>query len=117
MVKGRFQSSVNIAKTRSFSGAHTGSDHELVMMTFRLCLQSMKNQGNIRIRFSLEKLQDPNIAEFFRATIGRKFAELLALKNKDTEIDALINSFNTAVTETASTDQQTPTSKEALSYG
>ena len=43
MVKRRFQSSVNIAKTRRFPGADIGSDHELVMMTFRLHLQSMKN--------------------------------------------------------------------------
>ena len=65
MVKQRFQSSVNIAKTRSFPRADTGSDHELVMMTFRLRLQRMKNQGNIRIRFSLEKVRDPNIADIF----------------------------------------------------
>ena len=36
----------------------------------------------------------------FRATIGGKFAPLLALESQDTEIDALINSFNTALTET-----------------
>ena len=70
------------------------------MMTFRLRLQRMKNQGNVRIRFNLEKLKDPNIAEFFRATIGGKFAPLLVHENQDTEIDTLINSFNTAVTET-----------------
>ena len=61
----------------------------------------MKNQDSTRIRFSLEKLKDPNIAEIFRATIGGKFASLLALENQDAEIDALINSFYTAVTETA----------------
>ena len=33
--------------------------------------------------------------------IGGKLAPLLALENQDTEIDALINSFNTVVTETA----------------
>ena len=96
MVKQRFQSSVNIAKTMSFPGADIGNDHELVMMTFRLCLQRMKNQGNIRIRFGLQKLMVPNIAEMFRATIGGKFAPLLALENQDTEIDSLINCFNTA---------------------
>ena len=58
------------------------------MMTFRLCIQRMKNQGNRKIRFSLEKLNDPNIAENFQATIGGKFAPLLALQNQDTEIDA-----------------------------
>ena len=46
--------------------------------------------------------KDPNIAENFRATIGGKFAPLLVLHNQDTEVDTLINSFNTAVTETAS---------------
>ena len=82
MVKQRFQSSVNIVKTRSFPGANIGSDHELVMMTFRFRLQRVKNQGSIRIRFSLEKLKDPNITEnFFWATIGGKFAPLLALEN------------------------------------
>ena len=101
MVKRRFQSSVNIAKTRSFPGADIVSDHELVMLTFKLRVQRVKNHGSIRIRFSLEKPKDPNIAEFFRATIGGKFVPLLALENQDTEIDSLINSFNTAVTETA----------------
>ena len=91
---------MNIAKTRSFPGADIGSDHELVMMTFKLRIQRVKNPGSIRIRFSLEKLKDPNIAEIFQATIG-KFAPLLTLENQDIDIDALINSFNTAVTETA----------------
>ena len=65
MVKRRLQSSVNIAKTRSFPGADIGCDHELVMMTYRLHLQRMKKLGNLRIRFSLEKLMDPSIADIF----------------------------------------------------
>ena len=64
MVKRRFQSSVNITKTRSFPGHNIGSDHELVMMTFRLHLQRMKTQGNISIRFSLQKLKDSNIGAY-----------------------------------------------------
>ena len=43
MVKRRFQSSVNIAKTRSFPGVDIGSDDELVMITFKLRLQRMEN--------------------------------------------------------------------------
>ena len=101
MVTRHFQSSVNTAKTRSFPGADIGSDHELVMMTFRPRLHRVKNQGSIRIRFSLEKVKDRNIAEIFQATIRGKFDPLLVLEKLDTEIDALINSFNTAVTETA----------------
>ena len=101
MVKRRFQSSVKIAKTRSIPGDDIGRDHELVMMINRLRLRREKNRGNARIRFSLEKLKDLNIAEIFRGTKGGKLAPLHALDNQDTETDALINSSNTAVTETA----------------
>lgn len=102
MVKLRFKSSVNIAKTRSFPGADIGSDHELVMMTFRLHLKKIKKQDSVRIKFNLDKLKDPNIIEAFQASIGGKFAPLLALDdNQDTEIDIMINTFNTAVIETA----------------
>ena len=64
-VKRRFQSSVNIEKTRNFPGADIGSDHELVMMTFRLRLQRTKNQDNIRIRFSLENSRTPTFQKRF----------------------------------------------------
>ena len=88
-------------KDQEFPGADIRSDHELVMLTFRLCLQSVKNQGTTGIRLSLEKLKDRNIAENFQATIRGKIAPLLTLENQHIEIDALINSFNTAVTDTA----------------
>ena len=84
MVKRRRQSCVNITKTRSFPGAGIGSDHELVLMTFRLRLQRVKNQGSIRIRFSLKKLKNPYFGEIFQATIGGKFGPLL--ENQDTII-------------------------------
>ena len=92
---------MNITKTRSFPRADIGSDHELVILTFRLCLQRIKKQSNVRISFSLEKLKDPNIAENFRAMIREKSAPLIFLDNQDTEVDTLISSLNTAVTETA----------------
>ena len=39
MVRRRFMTSVNTTKTRSFQGADIGSDHDLVMMSFRLHLK------------------------------------------------------------------------------
>ena len=42
LVRKRFQSSVNVHRTRSFSGADIGSDHDLVMMTFRVRLKKTK---------------------------------------------------------------------------
>ena len=102
MVKRRFRSSVNIAKTRSFPGADIGSDHELVLMTFKLHLKKVKKLGPTRIKFDLERLKDPEVAEAFQAMIGGKFAALTILDAADTDIDMLIDTFNTAVTETAS---------------
>ena len=102
MVKRRFQSSVNIARTRSFPGADIGSDHDLVMMTFRLRLTKTKKQGPTRIKFDLEKLKDPEISEAFQAMIGGKFAPLTALDQDNINMDTWIDTFNTAVTETAS---------------
>ncbi|KAK2160515.1 hypothetical protein NP493_1640g00033 [Ridgeia piscesae] len=102
MVRKRFRSSVNIAKTRSFPGADIGSDHELVMMTFKLHLKRVKKLGHARIKFDLEKLKDPEVAEAFHAMIGGKFAALTILDADGTDMDTLINTFNTAVTNTAS---------------
>ena len=64
-VKKRFKTSVNIGKTRSFPGADIGSDHELVMMTFKLHLKRAKKQCNTRMRFDLEQLKDLEVAEIF----------------------------------------------------
>ena len=100
MIKRRFQTSVNIAKT-SFPGADIGSDHDLVMMTFKLHLKKVSKQGHSRIRFDLEKLKDPEVAETFKAMIGGKFAPLTLLDADDVSMDDLINKFNVAVTETA----------------
>ena len=101
MVKRRFRSSINIAKTRSFPGADIGSDHELVIMTFKLHLKRVKKQGQTKIKFDLEKLKDPTIAEAFEAMIGGKFAALTTLCDDDRDIDTITNTLNTAVTDTA----------------
>ena len=69
MIKLRFQSSANIAQTRSFPGADVGSDHGLVMMTFTLRLRKNKKRGNIRIKFDVDKLKDPNILTTFKTNL------------------------------------------------
>ena len=45
MIKRRFQTSINTAKTRSFPGADIGNDHDLVMMTFNLHLKKVSKTG------------------------------------------------------------------------
>ena len=55
-----------------------------------------------RLKFDLEKLKNPNVLETFQAMIGGRFAPLTIISNDDTDIDSMITTFNTAVTETAS---------------
>ena len=54
----------------------------------------------MRIRFDLEKLKDPEVAEIFQAKIRGKFAALSIL-DSDMDMDMLTDTFNTAVTYTA----------------
>ena len=101
MVKKRLRSSVNINRTRSFPGADIGSDHELLMLTFRLRLKRIIKPTNTQIKYDLEKLKDPTVAKAFQAKIGGKFAPLILLENENNYIDTMITAINTAVTETA----------------
>ena len=92
---------MNIARTRSFPEADIGSDHDLLMMTFRLRLKKISKPKLTRLKFDLGKLKEPNVLETFQATMGGRFAPLTILSNEDTDIDSMITTFNTAVTETA----------------
>ena len=101
MVKKRIRSSVNINRTRSFPGADVGSDHELLMMTFRLRLKRIIKPTNTRIKYDLEKPKDPTVANAFQAKICGKFTPLILLENENNDIDTMITAMNIAVTETA----------------
>ena len=71
------------------------------MLTFKLHLKmGEKKHCNTRIRFDLEKLKDPEVAEIFQAKIGGKFAALSIL-DSDMDTDMLTTPSNTAVTDTA----------------
>ena len=72
------------------------------MVTFRLRLKKTSKPKHTRLKFDLEKLKDPNVFETFQAVIGGKFAPLAIMSNEDTDIDSMITTFNTAVTETDS---------------
>ena len=93
---------MNIARTQSFPGTDIGSDHDLLMMTFRLRLKKNSKQKHTRLKYDLEKLKDPNVLETFQAMLSGRFAPLTIMSNEDTDIDSMINTFSTAVTEAAS---------------
>ena len=54
------------------------------------------------LKFDLEKLKDPKLLEPFQAVIGGRFAPLTIMSNEDTDIDSMITTFNTELTETSS---------------
>ena len=96
-----FCSGVNIHKTRSFSGADIGSDHDLVMMSFRIRLKNARKPSQSRLRFDLKKLRDRDVACGFQATVGGKFT-LICQRNDDVDIGTMINIYNTALIDVAS---------------
>ena len=52
LVRKRCRSGVNSARTRSFPEAEIGSDHDLLMMTFRLRLKRIKKTKHTRLKLS-----------------------------------------------------------------
>ena len=71
-------------------------------MTFRVHLKKARKPNQPRLRFDLEKLRKPDVACTFQATIGGKFAPLVGLSDEDMDMDTMITTFNTAVTDAAS---------------
>ncbi len=79
----RFKSSINKVNTK-------WSDHDLVLITIKLKLESKRNTKNHRVRFDLEKLKDQVIAEVFQAQICGKFAAMNIFNN---DIDIISNNI------------------------
>ena len=71
-------------------------------MTFRVRLTKARKANQPRLRFDLEKLRDPDVACPFQATIGGKFAPLIGLRDENMDINTMITTYNTAVTNAAS---------------
>ena len=71
------------------------------MMTFRIGLKTARKLNQTRLRFALEKLRDPDVACTFQATIGGKFAPHIRLRDEDMDINTMITTYNTAVTDAA----------------
>ena len=92
-----FQTCVSVAI--SVTRASHGREQFLVAATF------LSTSVDLCLHSSSTMLMCASVASLLMrtsyATIGGKFASLLALENQDTKIDTLINSFNTAVTKTA----------------
>ena len=74
-------------------------------MNFRFRLKKIVKPKQTRMKFDLEKLKEPKIAETFQAMIGGKFAPLTILEEENTNIET--NNFNNAVTDTVDKYRET----------
>ena len=72
------------------------------MTIFHIRLKRISKQKHTRLKFDLEKLKALNMLETFQAMTSGKFAPLTIMNNEDTNLDSMLTTFNTAVTETAS---------------
>ena len=72
------------------------------MMTFQVRLKKARKPNQPRLGFDLEKLRNPDVACTFQAMIGGKFAPLIGLSDEDMDMDTMITTYNTAVTDAAS---------------
>ena len=100
LVQNRFKSSVFTGRTRTFPRPDVGSPHDLVMMSFKLRLRRMAKPQHTRLKFDLEKLNDPCVAEQFRAKIGGTFGTLL-LCDESANLEDNVKTFEDATIEAA----------------
>ena len=69
------------------------------MMTFHLRRKGISKPKHTRLKFDLEKLKNPNVLETCQAMIGGKFAPLTIMYDEYTDMDSMITTFNTPVTD------------------
>ena len=81
----RFQSAINKARTRTFTGPDIGSDHDLVMMTLKIKLAKHKDKDTNRVHFGLEKPKDPYIKREFQYRLSNRFTPFLLLEHEDSQ--------------------------------
>ena len=77
-------------KKKKIPGADVGSDHDIVMMTFQTRLKNSRKPTQPRIRFDLEKLNDPTAIHAFKTTICGRSATLAQLVDEDADLDSMV---------------------------
>lgn len=79
------------SQTRTFPVADVGSDHDLIILNFRVRHKNIKRPKNTRLKFDLDKLRNPSIHETFQTKVVGKFAALLTLEE---DRETMANKFN-----------------------
>ena len=72
--------------------ADIGSDHDLVMMTFRVRLKRARKPTQLRLKLTLRSYGP----QMWHATKGRNFAPLIGLRDDEMDIQLPFSGSNTA---------------------
>ena len=72
------------------------------MKISQLHLKRISKSKHTRLKSDLENLKDPNVLETFKAQICWKFASLTITNKENADLDLIIITFSTAVTEITS---------------
>ena len=99
-MKRRFKSGINVAKTRVYNKADIGSDHDLVMISFKQKFKSQRKQKSIHKNYNIEQLNNnSSILAQYRDTIENEIKNKLMHNtiNSDETTDIL----NRIISETA----------------
>ena len=62
-------------------------------------LKNSRKPTQPRIRFDLEKLNDPTVMGAFQAAIGGRFASLATLVDEDADLESIVTHLNKAAAE------------------
>ena len=92
---------MNIARTPSFPGAYIGSDHNLLMITFPLHLKRIGEPKQTILKSNLGKLKDRKVLKIFQTMTGGKYTPLTIMNNEGADMNSLITTLSTAVSEIA----------------
>ena len=103
LVSQRFRSAICTASTRAFPKADIYSDHNLVLMKFKVHLKKQKKETYKRIKYDLDKLRDPNIRGTYELLTQEKIQAILGNKDCLSDINRMIEEVNTAIADTAET--------------
>ena len=96
----RFKSSIIKTSTRIYPGATINSDHDLVLCNIKMKLCLKKKERNNRIRYDLEKLRNPQIANEYK----EKLELVLSQINKDeNNVTKIVSDIEKAIHLTAET--------------
>ena len=72
------------------------------MMTLYVRLKKARKPTQPTLRFDVENVRDPDVACAFQTIVDGKLAPLIGLRHEDMDIDAMITTYNTSLTNVAS---------------